>query len=204
MSHTNKRGVCGSKFFRLATEKEQSPYREPEWKKQLLVASNKFKLLGALDDMAREEGAQLRHARPDTPDICVFPASVTVVDRRYLGAENWRFYCQFLEEVNNDTDEYPLRDDDGEILLEEPIYDKTPIIIIDAKHDFSRWEGREEFPAPEYALGEVLYIDQHLVDMVVEEARRLLRESAARFSPARAVGKREEKDLKSGKIKRIL
>jgi len=185
------------KYFQLAQKKSTSPYEFPENKKQLLIVSNNYRLIDALENMAWQEDAQLRHARPCTPDIYVFAASVKIIDRRYLGARDWQTYCELLEDLNNDTTEYPVRDEDGEILLEAPLYDETPVIIIDTNP--GGFAGDENFIVPEYARGEVFYIDQRYVAQVVQAAQRLLRKSKIEVSPVRAVSEEEAQMVKKGK-----
>ncbi len=188
--------------FSLARDKSSSPYEYPENKKQLLVVSSNYRLLEALQKMAHREGAQLRHARPQTPDLIVFSASVRVVDRYYLGREHWQLFCDFLAEVNaEDEGGYTRRDEKGEMILEEPLFDAVPIIIVDEEGS----RGGEGFPSPESARGEVLYISQHAGEIVVRAARRLLRQSDIRVSPVRAERAEEVKKREEGKLgKRLL
>ncbi len=119
------------RYFRVTAEKRQSPFEYPEDKKQIVIVSRNYKLLAALSGLAEQENAQLRHARPGTPDVLVFSGAVKIIDRPYLGEEGWETFCDYLEQVN-DNAEFPMRDEQGEIIFEDPIYDETPLIIIDS------------------------------------------------------------------------
>ncbi len=52
-----------------------------------------------------------------------FAAAVQIVDRFLMGKDNWNAFCDYLEDVNQTGVEYPVRDESGEVLFEEPIYD---------------------------------------------------------------------------------
>lgn len=147
----------------------RTPYELPdESKKQIIAATNNKDLIKALEDIAKKEGGQVCLLREGTPDLIPFNGNVRVVDRMHMGKDNWETFCEFLKDVNKD-DEYPIRDEDGEILIEEPIYDQTPIIIIDD-------EGKEgDFLPPKYALGEVQYISQNAPGVVKEKVKQILR-----------------------------
>ncbi len=161
------------RYFNLAKDQLQSPFNFPEHKKQVVVVSNNYKLLLALNDLTDKENAQLRHARSKTPDILVFSGTVKIIDRLYLGKKDWETFCDYLEEVNSDCD-LPVYDENNEILYSEPIFDDTPLIIIDDAHI----NKDEYFKHPNKAKGGVYYIDQHSIELIIHLTRKLLREGS--------------------------
>lgn len=159
------------RYFSIAGDRLRSPFECPEPKQQLVVVSGNYKLLAALSDLAEEEGAQLRHARPGTPDILVFSGAVKIIDRTYLGEEAWESFCEYLEQVNDDA-ENPIRNVQGEIIFEEPIYDETPLIIIDSDPANTRLIFQE----PDNKEGGIYYIGQQSVELIFPLTRKLVRE----------------------------
>lgn len=158
--------------------------------RQILLASDNIKLIKALSEIAKQEQAQICLLRPNTPDI-IFKGNIRIVDRHYLGYEWWEIFCDFIAEGTNNED-YPILDDNGEVIFEEPLYDKIPIIIIDNKTE----EGLE-FSYPEEARGEVLFIDQDSIDEILKNTARLLHDSQPIVSGARSV---EKEDIKGKRL----
>jgi len=166
-----------SDFFKIAKEKLESPYEYPQHKKQILVASGNYRLLTRLNCIAEQEKAQLRHARPDTPDIFVFSASVRVIDRHYLGREAWEDFCDFLYEVNScELHEEELDE------WEESGYDDTPIVVVDSDAE----NLQTEFSYPHSALGSVYYFKPASLELIANEVCRLLRKSRYFVAPIKA------------------
>ncbi len=202
MKKLNKEQNPKSEYFRIAHEKSESPYKEPDTRKQLLVVSDNYKLLAALTEMADKENAQLRHARPNTPDIIVFSGAVKVIDRHYLGKDSWETFCDYLAQVNegyvgsdvtgNNSNAHNKSDED------EVIYDDTPLILIDKK--IGRADNYEFIP-PANALGEVKYIDRDSVQLIVQAARSFLLKNNCLVANVRALRDGEFKDLKEGSLK---
>ncbi len=159
-------------YFRVAAEKRQSSFEYPEDKKQIVIVSRNYELLAALSELADEENAQLRHARPGTPDILVFSGVVKIIDRPYLGEKVWKTFCDYLEQVNEET-EFPIRDEQGEIIFEDAIYDETPLIIIDGDPANTRLVFQE----PDNKEGSVYYIEQESVELILYLTRKLVRGS---------------------------
>ncbi len=161
------------KCFYLAAARPQSPFVCPEAKKQIVIVSRNYKLLAALSELAEQENAQLRHARQGTPDVLVFSGAVKIIDRPYLGEETWETFCEYLEQVNDEA-EFPLLDEQGEIIFEEPIYDETPLIIIDSDPANTRLI----FLEPKHPIGCVYYIEQQSVELILHLTRKLVRGSS--------------------------
>ena len=169
------------RYFNLAKDRLQSPFNFPEHKKQVVVVSNNYKLLLALNDLIDKENAQLRHARSKTPDILVFSGTVKIIDRSYLGNRDWETFCDYLEEVNSECD-LPVCNENKEVLYSEPIFDDTPLIIIDdAKNNKD-----EYFKHPHKAKGGVYYIDQHSIELIIHLTSNLLREGSFFVSRVKA------------------
>ena len=160
-------------YFKAAAAKRRSPIEYPETKKQIVIVSRNYKLLAALSELAEQENAQQRHARQGTPDVLVFSGAVKIIDRPYLGEEAWETFCDYLDQVNGEA-EFPIRNEQGEIIFEEPIYDETPLIIIDSDPA----KTRLIFQEPENREGGVYYIGQESVELILHLTRKLVRGSS--------------------------
>ena len=160
-------------YFKVAAAKRRSPFEYPEAKKQIVIVSCNYKLLAAFSELAEQENAQLRHARPGTPDVLVFSGAVKLIDRPYLGEEAWETFCEYLEQINDEA-KFPLRNEQGEIIFEEPIYDETPLIIIDSDPANTRFVFQE----PDNREGGVYYIGQDSVGMILHLTRKIVQGSS--------------------------
>lgn len=159
-----------------------SPFDYPQKEKQVVLASGDDELKSALDAMAIEEDAEVRLIRPETPDIVVFSGCVRVVDRRLLGDEAWSMFCEYIDEVNDPGQDPVIMDDDGEVLLDGPLYDEVPLVVTDVDPE------SERFPAPRHMRGRVHCIDGRAVELIVQLVRKILRESDAVAGHVRAEG----------------
>jgi len=141
-----------------------SSYEESrENKKQILAVLDDQQLIFALEKMAAEEQAQLRLGRPETPDIFVFSAHVKIVDREYLGAENWNLFCtQWLKEAEEK---------------------RAPVIIVDNSLTNTEKQYKELIAVEE----KVKHIQQSAVDLIVKTARRMMKNNEAEITAVRAV-----------------
>lgn len=111
--------------------KISSPFTLPENIPQIIVVLDNLLLVEELMETTWREGAALRHARPDSPDIIAFSGHVKIIDRQLLGKSAWKDFCDYLAEVNNDQTDYPILDENGELVIELPTRDDTPLIIVD-------------------------------------------------------------------------
>ncbi len=112
----------------------------PEGKKVIMLVSRDIQLYIALQKIAEREGAYLYMPQHNYPELIAWSSAseVQIEDRLLMGRDNWNAFCDYLEDVNHTGFEYPIRDESGEILFEEPFYDHTPLIIIDANLRESR------------------------------------------------------------------
>ncbi len=159
-----------------------SPFDYPQKEKQVVLASDDEDLKKALDAMATDEDAEVRLIRPDTPDIVVFSGCVRVVDRRLVGDETWSVFSEYIDEVNDPDQDPVIVDEDGEVLLDGPLYDEVPLVVTDGSSDSRR------FSIPRHMRGSVHYIDGRAVELVVQLVRKILRDSDAQASHVRAEG----------------
>jgi|GEM_PF-2946413 len=182
------------KKFRFTREHQQTPYDYPqEPTKHIVAVTKNYVLLEALKDLAQKDKAYLRRARPETPDIIVFPANVKIIDRGYLGEESWEAFCEYLAQVNDDAD-FPGEEEDGEVLFEEDIFDDTPLIIID---DSKKVSGKE-FEKPQKAIGKVYYLGKEEVNLIVQLTARILKNSIPKGCGIKAEKKVEGKRVDEG------
>ncbi len=106
----------------------------PEGKKVVMLVSKDIQLSIALHKLAEREGAYLYVPQHNYSELIAWSSAsvVQIIDRLLMGQENWEAFCDYLDDVNQTGVEYPIRDESGEVLFEEPLYDHTPLIIIDA------------------------------------------------------------------------
>ncbi len=117
----------------------------PEGKKVIMLVSKDVPLFIALQKLAEREEAYLYMPQSNYSELIAWSSAtaVQVVDRLLMGQDHWDAFCDYLDEVNQTGVEYPIRDESGEVLFEEPIYDHTPLIIIDANLRLSRGTLRD-------------------------------------------------------------
>lgn len=151
-------------------------------KKQIVVAADDVKLIESLKRL--DEKAQLCLVRANTPDIIAFSGNIRIIDREYLKEKAWNDFCEFLRMVNDDA-KYPIVDDDGEILIDEPTYDEVPILIIDENKQFKK---------PSYAKGGVYYIKKEATELIMALVRKKLKNSKPKDIMIRCCLKEDYKD----------
>jgi len=112
----------------------------PEGKKVIMLVTKDIELYIALQKLAESEDAYLYMPQHNYSELIAWStsAAVQIVDRLLMGKDNWDAFCDYLEDVNQTGLEYPLRDESGEVIFEEPIYDHTPLIYIDANLGFTQ------------------------------------------------------------------
>ncbi len=144
-----------------------------EPRKTILAAFDNPGLLQALGELARENAAVVRLTRPRTPDIIPFSANVKVIDRAFVGSDNWAAFCQFLEEVNQEPapEEYtPEAEELGDLAA---LVDETPLVIVDREAE----APDQAFENPDAALGPVHYVSQDSVPRILELVAHILKYS---------------------------
>ena len=138
----------------------------PEGKKAIMLVSKDIQLAISLQQLADEEGAYLYMPQHDYTELIAWSSKVAVqvIDRWFMGRDGWNMLCDYLEEVNDTSVEYPIKDDDGEILFEEPIYDHTPLIITDWHFE----KSLNEFRDPNKPKDKLFYIEGGSDDVVAK------------------------------------
>ncbi len=129
----------------------------PEGKKVIMLASKDIQLAIALQQLAEEEGAYLYMPQYDYTELIAWSsaAAVQVVDRWLMGQGKWNAFCDYLDDVNETETEYPIQDENREVLMEEPIFDHTPLIIT----DWHMEKSLKEFRKPEKPKEKLFYIE---------------------------------------------
>ena len=143
--------------------------RLPEGKKVIMLIGKDIQLALALQELAEEKGALLYLPQYDYTEMIAWSsaAAVQVVDRWLMGQDSWNSFCDYLADVNETETEYPIRDESGEVLMEEPIYDHTPLIITDWQMERSL----KEFRDPDKPKDKLFYIEggnDYVVAQLVE------------------------------------
>jgi len=139
----------------------------PEGKKVIMLVSKDIQLAIALQQLAEKEGACLYMPQYDYTELVAWPSAVQVIDRWLMGHDGWNLLCDYLADVNDTETEYPLIAEDGEVLIEEPLYDHTPLIIT----DWHMEKALKEFRAPDKPKEKLFYIEggnDYVVAQLVE------------------------------------
>jgi len=136
----------------------------PEGKKVIMLVSKDIQLAITLQQLAEKEGACLYMPQYGYTELITWSskAVVQIIDRWLMGHEGWNMLCDFLEEVNDTSVEYPIKDDDGEVLFEEPTYDHTPLVIT----DWYLEKSQKEFRHPDKPRDRLFYIEGGSADIV--------------------------------------
>ena len=95
---------------------EKGPPPKPTifaWRKTIFCQAEHEVLLAALEECAKEIGCFVFRGEPCSSDITAIPAFVIIVDRDYVGDEEWGDFVEFCDEV----------------------YDDVPCLIVDDRHD---------------------------------------------------------------------
>lgn len=141
---TESKIVCKYTTAALQRCRMRSLDQLPEGKKVIMLVSKDIQLYMALQKIAELEGAYLYMPQHNYSELIAWSsaAAVQIVDRILMGQDNWNAFCDYLDDVNQTGVEYPVRDESGEVLFEEPLYDHTPLIIIDANLSLTRQKLR--------------------------------------------------------------
>ncbi len=136
----------------------------PEGKKAIMLVSKDIQLAIVLQKLAEKAGAYLYMPQYNYTELIAWSSktAVQVIDRWLMGRVGWNMLCDFLAEVNDTSVEYPIKDDDGEVLFEEPIYDHTPLIIT----DWHLEKSLKEFKDPDKPKDKLFYIEGGSHDVV--------------------------------------
>ena len=161
-----------------------------EQKKRIGVVADNDRLLYAVKRLAVFHDAHLHCCRPHTPDILVFPGTVKIIDRYYLGRESWNAFCEYLSQVN-DRSNTCLQKEFSITISDKDIYDYTPIIIVDR----DQAKATYTFQTPQIAMGKPYYINQDSVELIIHLTNKLLREGSEVYRSVEAVDKVEGKRL---------
>ena len=144
----------------------------PEDKKAIMLVSKDIQLAIALQQLAEKEGAYLYMPQYGYTELIVWSsaAAVQVIDRWLMGQDGWNMLCDFLAEVNDTSVEYPIKADDGEVLIEEPIYDHTPLVIT----DWHLEKSLKKFRDPDKPKDKLFYIEGGPDDVVAKLVEYIL------------------------------
>lgn len=153
-------------YARIARERclMREDFLFDEKKPVVLLISQNIDLASSLLKLTERECALFHMPEPNYTELMAWSSEVQVVDRWLMGQENWNSYCDYLDEVNETETTYPLRDEDGDVLVEEPLYDHTPLIIIDQNMN----KSIKEFRDPNKPKDKVYYIGEGTTDVVTK------------------------------------
>jgi len=143
----------------------------------IMLVSNRIDLAKVLLDVAEQTGCKLFIPEPNFTELIAWRSEVQIIDRWYMGEKSWNMFSEYLHEVNK-LDKYPIKDENGEILIEEPMYDYTPLIIIDN----NLRKSCEIFQSPFKPSEFVFYVEGGPDDLVKELVLRLIRDGEADLS----------------------
>jgi hypothetical protein len=135
----------------------------------IMLISRREDLIIRLSEVAEQTGCKLFMPRRNFSELIAWRSEVQIVDRWFMGSQDWNSYCQYLQDVNKEED-YPIVDTDGEVLLDEPVYDHSPLILVDNR----MVESRECFASPLKPKNSLFYLEAGPDDLVGEIVRRAL------------------------------
>jgi hypothetical protein len=95
----------------------------PEGKKVIMLVSKDIQLYIALQKLAEREDTYLYMPQHNYSELIAWSSAtvVQIIDRLLMGQDNWESFCDYLEDINQTGLQYPIRDESGEVLFEEPI-----------------------------------------------------------------------------------
>jgi len=128
------------------------------------LVSNDIDLAAAILAITELEGAKLVMPDHNYSELIAWSSTIKIVDRWLMGKESWDTYCSYLDDMNETKTNYPLKDEDGSILMEEPIFDYTPLVIIDS----CLKESMRVFKEPNKPKDKVFYVEGGRVDVVAK------------------------------------
>ena len=152
----------------------------PAGKKMIMLVSKDIQLYIALQNLAEREEAYLYMPQHNYSELIAWSSAtaVQIIDRVLMGQDNWDALCDYLEDVNQTGLEYPVRDENGEVLFEEPIYDHTPLIIIDSNLSFTR----EKYRNPNKPKDKTFGVEGGSIDLVEKLVTHFLHEKEIDFA----------------------
>lgn len=159
------------RYARIARERclmREDPI-SPE-KRIALLISNNIDLATAILGVVEQEGATFVMAEPPYTELIAWSSEIQIVDRWLMGKDNWDTFCDYLDEVNETETIYPVRDEDGDIIAEEPIFDHSPLIIVDNHME----KALKTFRKPNKPNDKLFYIESGPVDVVAKLAQYIL------------------------------
>jgi hypothetical protein len=151
----------------------------PEGKKVIMLVSKDIQLYIALQKLAEREDTYLYMPQHNYSELIAWSSAtvVQIIDRLLMGQDNWESFCDYLEDINQTGLQYPIRDESGEVLFEEPIYDHTPLITIDANLRASR----EKLRNPNIPSHKNFGVEGGSIDLVTKLVMHILHENEIDF-----------------------
>ncbi len=130
---------------------------------RLLLACDDDRLAAALIRWCREHWKTLYMAQPGTPDLAAIPCFAMVVDRNYVGLEQWELYCDFCDEIAGSMP------DSFEERTEKP--PGTPVLIVD---ELGRGEAPGDPRVPPWKGGVISFVRRRKVKQVLRTLDEVL------------------------------
>lgn len=111
---------------------------QPMGTKRLLSYIERGELDVFLQLLANDTGTAFVKGTGDGLDLLTMARDVTVVNPRYVGKETWDEFCEYLEDVHDDSIEYPIIDEAGRVVAMTPIIEDDLLLVV----------GQEDSPLP--------------------------------------------------------
>jgi len=148
----------------------------PAKRKLILLVSRREDLIEKLLEVADKTGSELYIPRRDFSELIAWSSAVQVVDRWFMGEDNWSVFCEYLRQVNTEEDISPIAADPDAALGQE-LHDHSALIITD--HHVNR--SRERFQSPLKPPNTVFYLEGGPDDLVGELVYRILSNGSVDF-----------------------
>jgi len=121
----------------------------------VMLVSKNADLAAAVLEVTEREGGKFVKPEPSYSELIAWSSTIKIVDRWLLGKDVWDIFCSYLDDVNETETAFPLRDEDGSILMEEPIFDYSPLVIIDSRLK----KAKRVFKEPNKPKDKIFYIE---------------------------------------------
>lgn len=141
----------------------------PAEDKLIVLVSREENLIERLHEVAESTGHRLYMPRRDFSELSALRSVVQIVDRWYMGEDNWNAYCEHLRQVNTESSRHLLAAE-PDMLPGEAVHDHSLLLIV----DHSMKSSLERFQRPLKPQGTLFYLEGGSDDLVGELVQRAL------------------------------
>lgn len=138
--------------------------------KLIILISKDLELMELMLQISGDKGYQLYMPDSNFIETITRPCALQIFDRSDLGKEAWDAYCEYLRNVNDESDTYPIMEEKSEDQPKESTYDHSPLIIVDKLLHITS----KEYQDPIKPIGRVFHLGGTPIDLIEVIANKLL------------------------------